>query len=246
MLPQTSGVSPMPRTKRTRFIWTPGWSPSHPVSTTPAAFARLLRIGPDGAVDLGVHEHDVLAAPRSRRPPRGSRTRRRPVASTMASTDAAPHAARWSCRDRHRAGGDRGIHTRGVRHDAHVGDPGVPQGALPAFSRRAVDHDRDAHPRHAVDDLIDQAPAHEAGAHDARRRSGCPSASRWRSARSTRITESLPSRRPAARRSTPTAAATRHPSPRCPRRAAATSDPAPGRRGEVLAPPSGRSRPLTM
>ena len=46
MLPQSTGRTPMPRTKRQRFISTPGWSPSTLVKTTPAASALRFKSGP--------------------------------------------------------------------------------------------------------------------------------------------------------------------------------------------------------
>ncbi len=51
----------MLRTKRIRFICTPGWSPSHPVNTTPAAVGSASQFGTDGRVDLGIHQDQVLA-----------------------------------------------------------------------------------------------------------------------------------------------------------------------------------------
>lgn len=46
MLPESTGLTPIPFTKRIRFICTPGWSPSQLVSTTPAASARFFSSGP--------------------------------------------------------------------------------------------------------------------------------------------------------------------------------------------------------
>src|SRR5215211_717387 len=46
MFPQSTGRTPIPRTKRWRFAITPGWSPSALVKITPARSAYVFRIGP--------------------------------------------------------------------------------------------------------------------------------------------------------------------------------------------------------
>ena len=61
MLPITRGIEPEPLTQRNRFICRPGSSPSQAEKMTPCLLRVHLQDRADRRVDLGVHQHDVLA-----------------------------------------------------------------------------------------------------------------------------------------------------------------------------------------
>jgi hypothetical protein len=116
---------------------------------------------PQGGVHLGVEQHQVLAGGEARQRQLGAERHR----AGGVDHDVHPVAAGQHVEvvgDRHRAGRGQPVDVRGtaggLRGRPHLRDGGV------RLLRGPVVHRDELHPRRAVDDLVDQAPAHEAGA----------------------------------------------------------------------------------
>ena len=160
--PMTRGVSPMPCTQRTRFIWRPGSSPSHADTMTPARFAYTLRIGPSVASSSAFMRITCLpcsTASSTTWAPNSTE----PVTSTRASICSA-RQSRNAIVGHHGAVGPDGVLDVGLgRCDHGTFERGVLAQVQTLLELAGVDG-RHPHSGDAVRDLVREPAGHEAGA----------------------------------------------------------------------------------
>jgi hypothetical protein len=161
--PASTGRHPMERTQRSRFISTPGWSPSALVITTPARSAYTFRIGPTVASTSAFISTTWRPCSMARSATRAPSSTS-PVASITTSIPPASQRSMASSVTACRAAGDRLLQRGDGAHPPRRRGAGVGVGAL-RFGEGAVGDGHQPHPRHAGEDLEGGAAAHVAGAH---------------------------------------------------------------------------------